>query len=77
MLEQQDDEFSARWLWMGDTNLPNQDRGYMRRILKAYTVTPMRAAREQMQVRDTDRKARKKRHAERKRRERGAKRARY
>ena len=81
VLEQQDDEFSARWLWMGDTNLPNPERGYMRRILKAYTVTPKRAARKQMQVCDTDRKARKKRHAERKRRavsgERGAKRARY
>jgi hypothetical protein len=80
VLEQRDDEFSARWLWMGEGNRPNPERGYMRRILKAYTVTPKRAARKQMQVRDTDREARFDARAEKKRRavggELGAKRAR-
>ena len=80
VLEQRDDEFSARWLWMGEGNRPNPERGYMRRILKAYTVTPKRAARKQMQVRDTDQKARFDARAEKKRRavggEWGAKRAR-
>ena len=81
VLEQRDDEFSARWLWMGEGNRPNPERGYMRRILKAYTVTPKRAARKQMQVRDTDRDgrsdARKKRRAEAAGGECGAKRARH
>jgi hypothetical protein len=42
VLEQNDEEFSAKWLWVGEGNRPNPERGYMRRILKAYTV--LRAA---------------------------------
>ena len=58
VLEQNDDEFSARWLWLDGGSDPNPERGYMRHILKAYVITQRRAARKQMQVCDTGRGAR-------------------
>ena len=39
VLEQNDDIFSTKWLWLNENNRPDVRRGYMREVLKVYIIT--------------------------------------
>eukprot|EP01047_Picozoa_sp_COSAG01_P081887 COSAG01_NODE_16516_length_1230_cov_1.320071_1_plen_198_part_00 len=39
VLEQNDDRFGMKWLWIGDGNKPDTSKGYMREILKVFKIT--------------------------------------
>eukprot|EP01043_Picozoa_sp_COSAG02_P034191 COSAG02_NODE_2378_length_9005_cov_4.989782_4_plen_567_part_00 len=40
VLEQNEDVFTAKWLWLQDDNRPDVTKGYMREVLKVYRITP-------------------------------------